>query len=254
MTADTSFEAPKETTTPAESGWSRDDLLVMLAHDIRNATQGITSWAHLICQQFVSDEVKLQGLEAIRRSGMLQARLIRQLIGLSRSERGDLVGELCRVDVRSILDGVIKSMSPQALAKGINIQTEFGPAMALVTGDPTQLEEVFINLLANAIKFTPAGGRIRAEIKCIDGNARINVIDTGRGIGSDFLPHVFERYRKEKEDPQGNEGLGLGLAIARYLIEKHGGNIYASSAGEGKGATFTVSLPLAARALSGAPR
>ena len=243
------------TETASESGdWSRAELLAMLAHDIRNSTQGIISWAYLVCQHSVSDETKSQGLEAIRRSGWLQSRLIKRFIELSREDTGNLGSDDCRIQLRPILEGVVRTMTPQALAKGINLRVEFERSAATVFGDPAQLEEIFTNLLSNAIKFTPAGGRIDVQFMCGKGKAQINVSDTGRGISAEFLPHVFERYRREKEDPIGNEGLGLGLAIVQYLVEKHGGNICAFSEGENKGATFTVSLPLAAKALSGTPR
>jgi two-component system, chemotaxis family, CheB/CheR fusion protein len=247
MTRYSSFDMPKDN-EPINGDWERDEFLAMVSHEICNSTNIIISWAELICRRQALDETLSQGLEAIRRCGQLQARLIRQLIAFSGKKSGDLWSDANLIALRPILETAIKAMTPQALAKGISIHTQLGPAAGSVIGDASHLEEVFTNLLSNAIKFTPAGGRIELQYKCWKGRAQITVSDTGRGISAAFLPHVFDRFRQEKVGPTGHNGLGLGLAIVRYLVEKHQGNIYAFSRGEGKGATFTVCFPLASTA------
>ena len=244
MSRYSSFDMPKDN-EPMNGDWERDEFLAMVSHEICNSTNIIISWAELLFRQKASDETLSQGLEAIKRSGQLQAKLIKQLVAFSGKKSGDLWSDATIIALRPILETAVKAMTPQALAKGISLRVQMGPSAGSVIGDTSQLEEVFTNLLSNAIKFTPVGGRIELRYKCWKGRAQITVSDTGRGISADFLPHVFDRFRREKVGPGGHDGLGLGLAIVRYLVEKHRGNILAFSRGEGKGATFTVSLPLA---------
>jgi len=227
------------------AAWNRDELLAMLSHEICSSTQVILSWVELICLRPASDEMMLRGLETIKRSSRLQSRLIKQLLQLSRRERGDLWFDEQRIALRPILEAAINTMTPLALAKSIKLHAELEPSAAPVFGDAAQLEEVFTNLLSNAIKFTPVGGRIEVRFRCWKGCAQITVSDTGRGISAEFLPHVFDRFRQEKGNPTGHDGLGLGLTIVQYLVERHQGKIYALSSGEGKGATFKVRFPLA---------
>jgi len=143
-----------------------------------------------------------------------------------------------------VLDAAIETMVPQAAAKSVDLRTNLKCSAATVLGDPVRLQQVFTNLLSNAIKFTPAGGRVELRCRCRMGYAQITVKDTGRGIGAQFLPKIFDRFRQEKLNLAEPSGLGLGLAIARYIVERHRGRIYAMSPGEGKGATFRVYLPL----------
>lgn len=229
---------------PRTAGWNLDEFLAVVLHEIRNSTQSITGWAELMCMKPASDEVLSRGLEVIRRSGQLQTMLIRQLLAFLRRQGGDLWSEAGRVEILPVLESAISAITPQAVAKAINLNTELEPSAASIIGDAHQLEEVFTNLLSNAIKFTPVGGRIGVRFRCREGCARITVSDAGRGISAEFLPHVFDRFRQENGNPTGHDGLGLGLAIARYLVEKHDGEIHASSPGEGKGATFEVCFTL----------
>jgi signal transduction histidine kinase len=235
---------PAKGSKPRNAGWNMDEFLAVVSHEIRNSTQSIIGWAELMCMKPASDEVLSRGLEVIRRSGQLQTRLLRQLLAFSGKQSGDPWPEAGMVVLLPVLEAAIIAVTPQALAKAINLQTELEPSSAAMIGDPHQLEEVFTNLLSNAIKFTPPGGLIAVRLKCTGSWARITVSDTGRGINAEFLPHVFDRFRQENGNPTGHDGLGLGLAIARYLVERHGGRIHAFSSGEGKGATFEVCLPL----------
>jgi two-component system CheB/CheR fusion protein len=234
------------------SDWSRNELMALLGHDLRNSIQGVLSWANLICREVVSDkfsdEMKSRGLEVIIRNCRLQNRLLKQLIVLSRRDCDDLASDAYWINIKPILEAAINTMTPQARENGINLQVELASSAESVIGDPAQLEEVFTNLLSNAVKFTPVGGTIDVSLEYIEGSAEITVSDTGRGIGAEFLPYIFERYRQEKGNQPGHEGLGLGMSIVRYLVERHGGDIQAMSAGEGRGATFVVCLPLTTNA------
>jgi signal transduction histidine kinase len=149
-----------------------------------------------------------------------------------------------QVAIVSTLESVVETMMPQASAKEVELRAELAHSETCVIGDAARLHQVFTNMLANAIKFTPPGGRV--EVRCTEGetHAEVKVSDTGCGIGPEFLPYVFERFRQETIDSSERSGLGLGLAIARYLVEAHGGKIYADSNGVGHGSTFTVHLPI----------
>lgn len=244
-----SLESLKENQV-ANPDWNRDEFLAMISHEILNSTNIISSWAELLRRVPALDATLSQGLEVIGRNSKLQARLIKQLLAVSGKQSGDLWPDASRIALRPILEEAIETMTPQALAKTIELRAELEPSAASVIGDSAQLEEVFTNLLSNAIKFTPAGGRIEVRFRCREGCAQIAVSDTGRGISAEFLPHVFDRFRQEKSNSTGHEGLGLGLAIAQYLVERHRGKIYVFSPGEGKGATFKVCFPLGPNAVA----
>ena len=232
----------------ADAEWTRDEFLAVISHEIRNSTQIIISWAELLGRQADSNETISGGLEVIRHNGRLQAKLLNQLLAFSGKGQTN-PGPASRVSLVPILEGATKTMTPQALAKRVQLCTELEPSICFVIGDTSELEEVFANLLSNAIKFTPAGGRIDVKLSCSKDCAEITVTDTGRGISPQFLPHVFDRFRQEIPNPDARNGLGLGLAITKYLVERHHGHIEAFSAGDGLGATFRVSLPLASPAV-----
>ena len=238
---------------PGEGDWDRDEFLAMISHEIRNSTQSIISWVEFMCLRSPSDETLSQGLEVIRRNGRLQIRLLNQLLAFSRKQEGDLWLDTRRIALAPILDVAIKTMLPQALVKRIQLHAEFEPTLPSIIGNAAQLEEVFTNLLSNAIKFTPAGGQVTVRFRCSKGCAEITVSDSGQGISAEFLPHVFDRFRQEKRSPAEPNGLGLGLAIVRYLVERHHGKIYALSPGEGKGATFKICFPLAPKVMTASP-
>jgi signal transduction histidine kinase len=251
MTRHTSSKASKDP-EPGAADWNRDEFLAMISHEIRNSTQSIISWAEFMCMRSPSDDTMSQGLEVIRRNGRLQIRLLNQLLAFARNQEGDLWLDTSRIALAPVLDVAIKAMMPQALAKRIQVRAEL-EAASLIVGDASQLEEVFTNLLSNAIKFTPAGGDIEVRLRCTKACAEVTVSDSGRGISAEFLPHVFERFRREKRNPSEPDGLGLGLAIVRYLVERHDGKISALSPGEGKGTTFKVCFPLAPKVMAASP-
>jgi CheY-like chemotaxis protein len=167
------------------------------------------------------------------------------LLDVSRILQGKLNLKMASVDLVSTIEAAMETVRLAAEAKSIHIQTTLDPAVGSVLGDPARLQQVVWNLLSNAVKFTPTGGRVHVRLECVDADAQIIVNDTGKGISQDFLPHVFDYFcQDDNTTTRKFGGLGLGLAIARHLVEMHGGIIWVQSPGEGEGATFTVSLPL----------
>ncbi len=161
------------------------------------------------------------------------------------ASRGNVRIEMQLADVEDVLRSALESVRATPEAKNIDIVTDFERICSPVCGDPARLRQVFWNLLSNAVKFTPPGGRIRVAARSIAGRVHVEITDTGVGITPDFLPHVFERFT-QRDDPRTGSpsGFGLGLAIVRHLVELHHGTVKAESAGEGQGATFTVTLPV----------
>ena len=171
--------------------------------------------------------------------------LVSNLLDISRIISGKLRLDLHPVGLTAVIEAALDAVRPTAESSGIRLNATLDPAAGLVRGDPDRLQQVVWNLLSNALKFTPAGGDVSVRLARLNSHLEISVSDTGRGISGEFLPHVFERFRQaDTSNTQTNGGLGLGLAIARHIVELHGGSVRAESPGEGKGATFTVTLPL----------
>jgi PAS domain S-box-containing protein len=247
----------------------KDEFLATLSHELRTPLTSILGWATLIRNGEVDRAENLdRALEIIERNARSQARLIDDLLDVSRIITGNLQLDVRPLNVAPILETAIDALRPAADAKGIRIETELDSAGCLVSGDPNRLRQVIWNLLMNAIKFTPRGGRVSLRLECFAlGNAaglpsssalpsvpasllssyvRLTVSDTGDGISAEFLPYVFHRFRQEEGSISRKAGgLGLGLAVVRHLVELHGGSVSAESAGPGTGSTFTVDLPLA---------
>jgi signal transduction histidine kinase len=198
----------------------------------------------------LSEPDRIRALEVIERSVQLQATLINDLLDVSRFMRDGVRLELQSVGLAPTIQAAVDGVCTDAEAKGVKLDCALGAASPSVMGDPSRLQQIVGNLLTNAIKFTPAGGRVTIQLGRDDRSAHIVVRDTGKGISADFLPHVFENFR-QGEAARGQGGLGLGLAIVRRLVELHGGTVQAQSAGEGRGAVFTVTLPLIGGATSG---
>ena len=226
------------------AGWSQEEFLAVVSHELRNPTWVILGWTDIIVKKLIDVDTLSRAIEMIKRSAQLQAHLINQLLDFSRINSANLKLETQRVAIVPVLEAAIETMTPQAMAKSIELTGDFEGSAASVIGDPVRLQQVFTNLLSNAIKFTPQGGRVDVWFVPDSDFVEINVTDNGRGISAEFLPHVFDRFRQESAERSRHGGLGLGLAIARFLVEEHGGMIYANSHGKGKGATFTVRLPL----------
>lgn len=186
-------------------------------------------------------------METIERNARHQAQLIDDLLDVSRIITGKLRLEPRGVDLTAVIAAAVESVRPAAEAREIRLESTLDRTAAEISGDPNRLQQVLWNLLSNAIKFTPRGGRVAVRLERVDGAAQVTVTDSGRGIAPEFLPHVFERF-KQADSTTTREfgGLGLGLAIVRHVTELHGGTVRADSEGEGRGATFTVTLPVPA--------
>lgn len=224
----------------------KDDFVATLSHELRTPINAILGWTQLLRADPGRSDAAY-GLEVVERNTQAQARMIEDLLDMSRIVAGQLRLDLQRVNLAEIIDAAIETVRPAADARGVDIARMVEPGTGHVRGDPARLQQVVWNLLSNAIKFTPRGGRASVTLRRVDSHVEIVVEDTGRGISPGFLPHVFERFRQEDASTtRAQGGLGLGLAIVRHLVELHGGTVSASSDGEGTGAAFTVALPVSA--------
>jgi PAS domain S-box-containing protein len=224
----------------------KDEFLATLSHELRTPLTSILGWASMIRNGEVEGSNTARAIETIERNARSQARLIDDLLDVSRIITGNLRLDLHPLNLAPIVDAALDALRPTADVKGIKLQTHFVPEECLVRGDPNRLRQVIWNLLSNAIKFTQRGGSVSIDLTCIESTARLAVSDTGDGISPDFLPYVFDRFRQaEGSISRKQGGLGLGLAVARHLVELHGGTITAESEGLGKGSVFSVDLPLA---------
>jgi PAS domain S-box-containing protein len=226
----------------------KDEFLATLSHELRTPLTSILGWATLIRNGEVDQAQNLdRALEIIERNARSQARLIDDLLDVSRIITGNLQLDVRPLNVAPIVKAAIEALRPAAAAKGIQVQIHLDPESCLVSGDPNRLRQVVWNLLMNAIKFTPRSGKVDLNLECVETGARLTVRDNGDGIGAEFLPYVFHRFRQEEGSISRKAGgLGLGLAVVRHLVELHGGSVSAESPGPGRGSTFTVDLPLAA--------
>jgi signal transduction histidine kinase len=223
----------------------KDDFLASLSHELRTPMNVILGWLSMLETGMGARDVQL-ALATVRRNAELQAKLIDDLLDMSRLTSGTLRLEMDRVDLGQLLETTLRELQPAADRKGVTLVAAVSPDLRAVAGDDRRLQQVLWNLLHNAVKFTPPGGRVVADIRMVDGCVEIVVQDNGRGISPAFLPHVFDRFRQEHGiSTSGTAGLGLGLAITRQLVELHGGTIRAWSAGTGTGATFVVRVPAA---------
>jgi len=224
----------------------KDEFLATLSHELRTPLTSILGWASMIRTGEVEGSNATRAIETIERNARSQARLIDDLLDVSRIITGNLRLDMHPLNLAPIVEAALDALRPTADVKGIKLQTRFVPAQCLVKGDPNRLRQVIWNLLSNAIKFTPRNGSVSIDLTCVESTARLTVGDTGDGISPEFLPYVFDRFRQaEGSISRKQGGLGLGLAVARHLVELHGGTIRAESDGLGTGAVFTVDLPLA---------
>lgn len=222
----------------------KDEFLAILSHELRSPLNPILGWASLLQNRKVSDETLTQALQAIERNVRLQVQLVDDLLDVSRILRGKLVLTEIPVDMVSIVQAAIETVQLAANAKGIAIEMPSVDTRMMVLGDASRLQQVIWNLLSNAIKFSPNGGKVTIRMAQTDTQVQVQIQDTGKGISPDFLPHIFEHFRQQDSTTTRQfGGLGLGLAIVRYITEMHGGSVAADSPGEEQGATFTVELP-----------
>ncbi|MDF5724441.1 MAG: PAS domain S-box protein [Rhizonema sp. PD37] len=225
----------------------KDEFLAVVSHELRSPLNPILGWSKLLQQGKLDSTKTAYALATIERNAQLQVQLIDDLLDISRILRGKLSLNQLPVNLRMVIGSALETVRLAAEAKSLHLETNFPPQIVTVIGDAGRLQQVVWNLLSNAVKFTPQCGRIMITLTQEATHAQIQVKDNGKGINSDFLPYVFEHFRQEDgATTRKFGGLGLGMAIARQIVELHGGTIAVDSPGEGQGATFTVLIPLAA--------
>jgi PAS domain S-box-containing protein len=246
----TVYDAERRARREAEAAnRMRDEFLATVSHELRTPLTAILGWARLLRgRRYALPPDAVPPLETIERNARAQAQLVDDLLDVSRAITGRLRLDLRPIDLGAVVDAAIDAVRPAAAAKTIALEASVDPSATVVLGDPDRLQQVVWNLLTNAVKFTAERGRVSIGVRCAGHQVAVVVRDTGKGIGPEFLPYIFERFRQEDSTPtRAHGGLGLGLAIVRHLVEMHGGTVEAQSAGEGFGSTFTVRLPLAGR-------
>lgn len=227
----------------------KDEFLANLSHELRTPMSTITSWLHLLRGGRLDEKERQRALDAIERATSSQNQLIEDLLDISRITAGKLVLKRESVDLRTLIQSALDYVALTAEAKGVDVHIYLPEECIGVAGDSRRLQQVFWNLLNNAVKFTPSGGRVDVECACDDLTLTVKVRDTGEGIAPEFLPQVFERFTQANGSiSRKHGGMGLGLAIVRHVVELHGGSVRAESEGEGRGATFIVELPRATAA------
>src|SRR5581483_5200322 len=223
----------------------KDEFLATLSHELRTPMNIILGWLDILASGRPVRDLD-SAIGVVRRNAQLQAKLIDDLLDMNRLLSGNLHLDVTAVDLGTTLHATMQGLKPAADAKNIGLLAPMPSQPVQVLADAQRLQQVLWNLLHNAIKFTETGGRVECSVRRHDREVHIAVQDTGRGIATDFLPHVFERFRQEDSSPTREQfGLGLGLSIAKHLVEAHGGTIEAHSDGHGTGATFTIKLPTA---------
>lgn len=240
------LEAERNARVEAErAGRMKDEFLATLSHELRTPLNAILGWSQILASGSREDEDFAEGLRIIERNARVQTQIIADLLDMSRIVSGKVRLDVQRLDIAPVLKAAVETVRPTADAKGVRVQTVLDPLAGPVSGDPGRLQQVFWNLLTNAIKFTGKGGRVQILLERVNSHLEISVTDSGQGIAPEFLPHVFDRFRQaDASTTRQYGGLGLGLAIVKQLAELHGGTVRAKSAGPGHGSTFTVSLPL----------
>ncbi len=227
-----------------ESNRLKDEFLATVSHELRTPLTAILGWSRMLETGSLGTPMVARAIETIRRNAKTQSQIIDDILDVSRIITGNLHLDLHPIELAPVIEAAINVVRPTADAKGIQVECNFEDRPSVISGDANRLQQVIWNLLSNAIKFTPTGGRVKIGLKQVNAYVEIKVADTGQGIGPDFLPYVFDRFRQEDSTTtRRHGGLGLGLAIARHLVEIHGGMIQAHSDGDGMGATFTVRLP-----------
>jgi PAS domain S-box-containing protein len=236
-----------------EANRAKDEFLMTLSHELRTPMTAILGWSRMLPTMSPEDPLFLEAIESIAGGAQLQARLIDDILDVSRIVSGKLRLTPETVEVARVITGAVDAVVHTAQAKQITITTSLSPGLGLMIADATRIQQVIWNLLSNAVKFTPRGGAVNLSARRTSSHVQISVTDNGEGIDPQFLPHIFEPFR-QAESPQTrvHGGLGLGLSIVRYIAEAHGGTVAAESEGRGKGATFTVTLPVRA-AIAGGP-
>lgn len=229
----------------------KDEFLATVSHELRTPLNSILGWGQILTTGTLSDEEQRNALQTIHRNARSQSQLIDDLLDTSRLITGNLHLNLSPTDAVQTIEAAIEVVRPSADAKSITIETDLESDVDTITCDTHRLQQMVWNLLTNAVKFTPDGGRVTVRYERFDNSVRIVVSDTGNGIPAEFLPLVFERFRQEdSSSTRAHHGLGLGLAIVRHLTELHGGQVSVASDGPGKGAVFSITLPITLAVIS----
>jgi PAS domain S-box-containing protein len=228
-----------------EADQLKDEFLAVLSHELRTPLNAIVGYSRLLRGGILSEDKARRGLETLERNATSLTQIVEDVLDISRIVSGKIRLDVQSVELPLVVHNAVATVQPAADAKGIRVQSIIDPHVGPVSGDPNRLQQVVWNLLSNAVKFTPKEGRVQVRVERVNSHVEIAVSDTGAGIRPEFLPYVFERFRQaDAGTTRQTGGLGLGLSIARHIIEMHGGSIEAASGGEGKGATFRVHLPL----------
>jgi signal transduction histidine kinase/ActR/RegA family two-component response regulator len=224
---------------------AKDEFLGLLSHELRTPLNAILGWTRMLSTGNLGEEAFARAIETIDRNARLQARLIEDMLDVSRIISGKLRLDAQPVDLTTVINAAVDTSRPAADAKEIRIQIVLDYGAGSVLGDPVRLQQVVWNLLSNAIKFTPKRGRVQVQLERVNSHLEITVSDTGPGIDEEFLPFVFDRFRQaDSSSSKKYGGLGLGLAIVRHIVELHGGTVEAGNRKDGEGATFSVKLPI----------
>ena len=227
-----------------EAERAKDEFIAVISHELRTPMTSILGWTRMLALGGLDEQTHREALEALERSTHAQARLIEDLLDESRIAAGKLRLELRPADLRKLVSEAVGMVRPAAAAKRIKISVASPDRDCSTLADPARLQQVIGNLLSNAVKFTPEEGTIDVRVVADDTSAIVEVSDSGRGIDPSLLPHIFDRFRQGSSSGERQDGLGLGLAITRHLVEMHGGTVHATSDGQGSGSTFTIRLPL----------
>jgi signal transduction histidine kinase len=228
-----------------EASRLKDDFLASLSHELRTPLNAILGYSRMLRTGTMADDRRHKAIETIERNATSLTQIVEDVLDVSRIVSGKIRLNVASVDLRQIVRNALDVILPAAEGKGVTVETMLEPDAVTVAGDAERLQQVFWNLLSNAVKFTERGGAVRVRLARGAADVDISVSDTGVGISPQFLPHVFERFRQADAGPARERGgLGIGLSIARQLVEMHGGTIDAASDGVGRGATFRVRIPL----------
>jgi signal transduction histidine kinase/ActR/RegA family two-component response regulator len=240
------YEAERAARNEAETANRvKDEFLATLSHELRTPLTPILAWVRMLNLGGLDETGVKNALASIERNARSQAQLVEDLLDVSRIVSGKLRLDVRPTELAPVVDAALEAIRPAADAKGIRLNAVLDPRSGIVGGDPERLQQIAWNLLSNAVKFTPRDGRVQVQLACVNSHVELTVSDTGCGIAPEFLPHVFERFRQaDASASRVHGGLGLGLSIVRHLVEEHGGSVAVDSEGVGKGATFTVRLPL----------
>ncbi|MDQ6800048.1 MAG: PAS domain S-box protein [Acidobacteriota bacterium] len=224
---------------------AKDEFLATLSHELRTPLTAIIGWSKFLRISDVDPQTMQNAVDAIHRAANVQAQLIDDVLDMSRIISGKLRLEVQPIQLSAVVEAAVETVRPAIMAKEINLEVDCDPSVGVVWADPNRMQQGIWNLLTNSAKFTDKGGTITVTVRRAGSAMQITVSDTGQGIEPEFLPHVFERFRQaESTSTRAFGGLGLGLAIVRYIVEMHGGRVIANSEGIGKGAQFTIELPI----------